>query len=451
MDTSAHSLRQDETTGGKLVDAYDTVIVATPDLAGRLVGRRFTARHFEAHAAAGFRICDVVFGWGLGHELHDGFADVGWEQGYGDFTARPDLETLRPLDWWPRTALVMADAVDDTGQPLAVAPRSVLRRQLERAAQQRFGVRIASELEFTLFNESRTTLVDKGYTNLVKHHAMLQPELVETTGLDERLLGPLRHHLEQSGIAVESVKAEYSPGQVEIVLEPARALEMADRHAIYKLAVREIARSHGVEASFIAKWHHDFAGSSCHLHLSLENDAGENLFRVAGDDALLEAFLGGLERYARDVFLLWAPYPNSYKRFRSGTFAPDSLSWGVDNRTTAFRVCGNANGRHLENRIPGADVNPYLAYAAMLAAGLAGIDEGLAPSAGVDGNAYAAAGLPTLPRTLREAIDVFAESSFSREALGDAVVDHVVNLSRQELAAAELAVTDWDRQRLFDI
>lgn len=429
---------------------FDTYVVALPDLAGRLVGKRLTARHY-GDGRSGVRTCDVVFGWGIGHELLDGFDTVGWDHGYGDVLALPDRSTLRPLDWWPRTALVMADALHDDGRPVAIAPRTVLRAQAERAAELGLTAMVASELEFTLFDDTPRSLEDKGFTGLRPHGGALHPELVESLGHDEDLFGALRAHLLASGVPVESIKAEYSRGQFELVMGPDEATASADTHAVYKLAVREICRRHDLTATFMAKWHENHGGSSCHLHVSLRDDAGANVFADAGGGALRH-FIGGLQRYASDVFLLWAPYPNSYKRFRSGTFAPSSLSWGQDNRTAALRVTGTGENRHVENRIPGADINPYLAYAGLLAAGLAGIEEGLEPDEGVaHANAYARTDQARLPSSLDSAIDAFTTSEFARRRFGDAVVEHIANFSAKELAASRLAVTDWDRRRLIDI
>jgi glutamine synthetase len=428
-------------------EAYDTVIVATPDLAGRLVGKRVTARHFAQAGDA--RTCDVVFGWGIGHELLDGFETIGWDHGYGDVVSRPDPATLRNLAWWPRTALVMADAVHDDGSPVAVAPRTILRRQVERLEALGMRALTATELEFTVFSESSHTLRERGWVSPRLRQHDLHPELVETTGLEEALLGEIRRTMEASGVLIESVKAEYSPSQWEIALDPAGPVEVADRHALYKLGVREICRKHDAAATFMAKWDEHHGGQSCHLHVSLGDLEGRNLF--AGDDALLHRFIGGLQRYAGDLLLLWAPYPNSYKRFRPGTFAPSSLSWGVDNRTAAIRVTGGAGSRHLENRIPGADVNPYLALAGLLAAGIAGIEQELSPDAGVGhANAYEQEG-PGLPASLETAIEAFAGSELTRASFGADVVAHIANFAAKELEASRLAVTDWDRRRLFDI
>ena len=428
---------------------FDTVIVATPDLAGRLVGKRLSARHFRESGEV--RMCDVVFGWGIGHELLDGFASVGWEHGYGDVISQPDPAAVRPLAWWPKTALVMADAVRPDGTPLAVSPRTVLRRQVERARELGYVPLIASELEFMVYAETPESLLEKRFAALSLHREELAPELVETTGLDEELFAELRSAMESSGVPVESIKAEYSPSQFEMTLEPADAVELADRHAVYKMGVRELCRRRGLAATFMAKPDSDLGGQSCHLHISLAHDEGDNAF-AEGSDSLMRRFVGGLQRYAADVFLLWAPYPNSYKRFRPGTFAPASISWGEDNRTAAVRICGEGRGRHVENRIPGADVNPYLAHAALLAAGLRGIADGVDADEGVGhANAYASTDVSPLPASLDEAIAVFRASEFSRESFGREVVEHIARFAGAELDASRLAVTDFDRRRLFDI
>jgi glutamine synthetase len=430
---------------------FDTYLVAVPDLAGRLVGKRVDGEFYRDHAVGGVRTCDVIFGWGIGHELLAGFPGIGWDHGYGDFVAVPDAATMRPLAWWPRTALVFGDAVRDDGSPVDVAPRQVLADQLERAEALGYSVVAASELEFTVFEETPRSLEDKGYARLAPHGAVLHPELLESTGLDGRLLTRLCGSLRRSGIPVESIKAEYSLGQYELVMSAAAAMAAADNHAVYKLGAREIFRGAGLAASFMAKWDEGHGGSSCHIHVSLVDKVGCNLFGV-GDDRALRHFIGGIEHYARDVFLLWAQYPNSYKRFVPDTFAPSAFSWGTDNRTAALRIAGAGTSRHLENRIPGADVNPYLAYSGLIAAGLAGIEEQREPSDGVgNANAYAQAGLSALPRTLAEAIDAFASSKFARERFTSQVVDHIANFSAKELDSSRLAVTDWDRRRLFDI
>jgi glutamine synthetase len=392
-----------------------------------------------------------VFGWGLGHELLDGFGDIGWDHGYGDLVCRPVADRPRPIAWWPATGLVMADVVQEDGSPVPFAPRAILKRQVERAARLGLTPVVASELEFTLFAETNASLRKKGWAVPTLHRDELHPELVEGSGADEELLGEIRRAMEASGVLIESVKAEYSASQYEIALERGTALEVADRHALYKLGVREIARRHGLAASFMAKWHEDRGGQSCHLHISLADSSAANVF-AEGDDVSLRRFLAGVQRHAAELFILWAPYPNSYKRLRPGTFAPSSLTWGVDNRTAALRILGSGASRHLENRIPGADVNPYLAHAGLLAAGLTGIEQELEPTPGIGhANAYTSGKDAPLPRSLEEAITTFAASPFTVQTFGGDVVSHLANFFAKELEASRFAVTDFDRRRLFDI
>ncbi|WP_320671340.1 glutamine synthetase family protein [Patulibacter defluvii] len=430
-------------------DRFDAVIVATPDMSGRLLGRRHSAAHYAASAARAVQTCDIVLGWGLEHELLDGFATIGWEHGYGDLRLVPDPATLRPLGWAPRTGIVLADVTDLDGHDLAIAPRTLLRQQLERAREAGYEPRVTSELEFYVFAETPEQLAAAGHRPPTPHRATLQPELAEAIGRDDELLRTLFAALAATGIEVETAKTEYSPGQYEVTLVPTGVLEMADRHALYKLGTREVCRQHGLGASFMAKWDAGAAGSSAHLHLSLEDADGRNLF--AADERLLAAFAAGLQHHAREFFLLWAPYPNSFKRLRPGTFAPANLSWGGDNRTVAFRATGRGGSRHLENRIPGADVNPYLAYAGLLAAGLDGVARELTPQGDVSGNAYDATDVPPLPASLDEAIEAFRAGPTARAAFGDAAVEHIAHFAACELEASRHAVTDWDRRRLLGI
>lgn len=429
---------------------YETYVVAVPDLAGRLVAKRLDAPFYHAKAGSGFGVCDVVFGWGLGHEEWEGFESVGWDRGYGDLVAVPDQTTLRRLDWWPSTALLMADAYSPDGQLIPVAPRQILTTQIDHAADMGFVPVVASELEFTVLNESAQSMAAKGYTGLTPHGHKLQPELLESLGYDEPMFRTMRDNLRRSAIPVESVKAEYSVGQFELVMSAADAMRAADNHAVFKLGVREICRAHGLEATFMAKWHDEHAGSSCHVHVSLSDLEGANLFAV-GDESLMRHFIGGLMRYGPEVFVLWAPYHNSYKRLQPGTFAPSNFTWGTDNRTTALRVCGTGSARHLENRIPGGDINPYLAYAALLACGLAGIEGKIEPGEVTRGNAYGESEAALVPSGLDDALARFAASSFARQSFGSPVVDHLVNFYAKEADAARVAVTDWDRRRLLDI
>lgn len=429
---------------------YEAVVVATPDLAGRLLGRRHSWSHYQASASKSVRTCDVVFGWGLGHELLEGFDVVGWERGYGDVEMVADPTTLRPIGWRDNVGIVFADVVGQDGQPFFASPRQILRTQIERAHAAGYLPLVTSELEFFAFQRTSDDLADEGFARLAPVQNRLHPELFDAIDADEDVMAELFTALERTGIAVETAKTEYCAGQYEVTLVPTDPMAMADTHALYKIATREVFRRRGLSATFMAKVDDRWAGSSSHLHISLMDETRRNLF--AADEALLRSFGAGLQAFARDFFLLWAPYPNSYKRFRDGTFAPTALTWGDDNRTVALRVTGEGSSRHIENRIPGGDINPYLAYAGMLAAGLEGIETGLSPADEVGNrNAYAERAGRPLPRSLNEALDAFVDSTVTRRTLGDNAVEHIANFLAKELEASNVAVTDWDRKRLFDV
>lgn len=431
-------------------DPFDAVIVATPDLAGRLLGRRHSWPHYQASASKAVNTCEVVFGWGLGHELLDGFSGVGWDHGYGDLRFVTDPDTLRPVGWQDGVGIAFADVVTGDGTPFFASPRNILRTQIERAHSAGYRPLVTSELEFFALRNTSEVLAQQGFTGLTPVRGTLQPELACAISADETIMAELFSAMQRTGIEVETAKTEYCPGQYEVTLVPTDPMRMADQHALYKMATREIFRRHGMSATFMAKVDDHWAGSSSHLHVSLTDDDGNNLF--ATDEHLLRRFGAGLQAFARDFFLLWAPYPNSYKRFRDGTFAPTALTWGDDNRTVALRVTGHGSARHLENRIPGADINPYLGYAALLAAGLEGIERGLLPSDEVgQRNAYTEKIGRPLPESLSEALDAFYDSPVTRETLGEAAVEHITTFLSSELRASQLAVTDWDRRRLFDL
>lgn len=432
----------------------DTVIVAAPDMQGRLVGKRQSARHFLDSGAGGVGTCSVVLAWGQDHALDPGYALSGWDNGYPDMVLRPDMATLARYAWFERTAIVMGDALTPGGAPIDVAPRGALARLVRHLSERGLHARLASELEFFLYDETPASAQDKGFVNLRTRHATLHPETVMRTSQDEAYLGPLRSALHRSGVAVEMVKAEYSPGQIEINLAHADAMKAADDHMMLKAAAKEIALQQGMIASFMAKPDHALGGSSCHVHLSLRDADGQPVFADGADGAgmshLMRHFLGGLTHHLRDIFLFFAPTTNSYRRLRPATFAPDTVTWGEDNRTVAFRLVGRGAARRIENRIPGADVNPYLVYAAMLAAGLRGIDRKLEPTgAAVSGNAYDDTGAPALPQSLDEATDAFATSELIGDCFGEAFRDHYANFGRQAILSARAAVTDYERRLLL--
>lgn len=439
-----------------LVESGDieTVIVAMTDMQGRLVGKRLTARHFLGAGRDGVGTCSVVLGWGHDHALDPGYELTSWENGYPDLVVRPDLATLRRYPWFEKTAFVMGDAVTSEGAPIAVAPRTILAGMIERLDRHGLRPLFASELECYLLDETPASAFDKGFVRLATKHRTLHPETLIRTSEDEAYLGALRRHMEAADVPVEMVKAEYAPGQIETNLEYADAMVAADRHIIFKTGAKEIALQQGLVATFMAKLAHDLGGSSCHIHMSLLGNDGKSAFAAGADgrgtSVTMRHFLGGLTAYLRDVFLFFGPTINSYKRLRPGTFAPATLTWGEDNRTVALRLVGKGAARRIENRIPGADANPYLAYAGMIAAGLAGIEQKLEPiGAAAVGNAYDLKDRPALPTSLEEAASLFENSEMVEASFGPAVRKHYANFGLQSVRAAASAVTDYERRILL--
>lgn len=433
----------------------DTILVCIPDIQGRLVGKRVTGHFFLDHANKEVHACDYLLATDMEMETVPGYGAASWENGYGDFTIQPDLRSLRLIPWLPRTALVIGDSVDHSGDLLDHAPRSVLRRQLDRLAKHGVTAKMGSELEFYLFDEPFETAHEKGYRDLKTAGWYSEDYHVFQTTKEEQVIREIRNGMEQAGIPVEFSKGEWGPGQEEINLRFAEALEMADRHTIYKNGVKEIAWAHNKAVTFMAKWNNDLAGSSCHIHSSLwRSDDDSPVFwdekAPHGMSKTSRWFLAGQLKLASDMTYFLAPFINSYKRFQTGSFAPTKAIWSVDNRTAGFRVIGQGTSLRVENRIPGADVNPYLAYAAILAAGLYGIENELPLEEAVEGNAYAIPNLREVPKTLREAISALDNSAVLRDALGDAVIDHYVHAARWEQKEADRVVTDWDLVRGFE-
>ena len=432
--------------------AIDTLVVADTDMQGRLYGKRLSAAHFLNSGKDGVPTCSVVLGWGQDHSLDPGYGFTGWDRGYPDFVSVPDMDTLRSCDWQERTAIVLSNARGLDGKVVEVSPRAILKRQLERCAAMGLEPFCVSELEFFLLRETPDSLHEKGFSNVIPRHHTMHPETVIRTSEDEDYTQRLRNALEKSGIAVEMVKAEYSPGQVEINLGYGPALEAADAHVLLKTAAKEIALQTGLVASFMAKVDHALGGSSCHIHMSVRDASGVSVFDdgQGGMSEVMRSFLAGLVLHGRDFFLLFAPTTNSYKRMIPNTFAPVRIGWAKDNRTVAFRVVGQALDMRIENRIPGADVNPYLAYGAMLAAGLAGVEAGLdLDTAAQDGNAYEAEGGVAIPKDLDEATGAFANSEVVAEALGTMVQSHYATFGRNTSAALQTLVTDVERRVLL--
>jgi glutamine synthetase len=439
----------------------ETVVTAFPDLYGRLVGKRIMGRFFlDSVVGDGMHACDYLLACDMEMDPTPGYAFTSWETGYGDLKAVPDLSTLRLAAWLPRTALVLCDVVhEDSDRPIEVAPRSILRRQLERARAAGLIAKMGSELEFFLFGHGYGEAREKGYRNLRTKQGYIEDYHILSGTLAEPVIGAIRRDVDASGIPVEFSKGEWGPGQHEINLCFAPALEMADRHVVYKLAAKEIAAAQGHALTFMAKWDAAMAGNSLHVHLSLWNEADEPLFpgdeeripgrRVRSSEAFAFA-LGGLLAHARELAWFFAPNVNSYKRYRAGTFAPTAIAWSHDNRTSGFRVVGHGASLRIECRIPGADANPYLAYAALLAAALDGVERRLDPGPPFQGDAYAARELPQVPTNLPAAIRELETSDFARKCFGDEVVDHLLHFARSEQTAYDAQVTDVERARYFE-
>jgi glutamine synthetase len=435
----------------------DTVIVAFPDQQGRLMGKRLTGRHFVQHAAdEGIHACDYLLTVDMAMEPLPGYRFASWDRGYGDFTVVPDWSTARRLPWLAGTAMVIGDPRDGSGVPVPIAPRQVLRTQVDRAAAAGLRFRMASELEGYLFQETYETAAGKGYRGLGRASRYLEDYHVMQGGREEPVLRRLRNEMGAAGVPMEGTKGEWGRGQVELNLEHAEPLEMADRHVLLKHGAREIAEQQGMALTFMPKVAPDEAGSSCHVHASAWDLPGvRNAFWVGhgGDGeptATFRHFLAGQLAVAREVSVLFAPTINAYKRYQSLSWAPTAITWGMDNRTCGFRVVGRGPSFRIENRLPGADANPYLAYAAMIGAGIYGITHRLELPDAFSGNAYAAADVLRLPATLREAARAFQHSARVREILGDDVVDHYALTALHEADAYDRAVTDWELARYFE-
>jgi glutamine synthetase len=431
----------------------DTVAVAVPDACGRLIGKRLTRLAWNAVLEAGeIPMPDFHLITDTANHPIPGLAVTGVHTGFRNGALRPDASSVRQLAWDEATALVLCDAHHPDGRPAEMAPRWILQRQVDRLAERGLEATAATELEFYAFRGDYGQLAEHGYRELrpAYHRAGDNDLLVD--GHLEPLLGDIRRLMPASGIPVELSQGEGGRGQLEVSLHYAHPLEMADRHAVYKHGVKVIAHRHGLAATFMAKVHDDEAGSSCHVHIALTGADGS--CAVTGPDGgLLPAgrhFLAGLLAYAPELCLLFAPYANSYRRLQPGSWAPATLTWGLDNRTTLVRLCGTARRRRFEFRLPGADANPYLALAGVLAAGLAGLECEMEPPPPVDGDGYAA-DAPALPRDLAEAVARFAASSVAAEAFGQEVRDHLAALGAHERDVARREVTDRDRARCFEI
>ncbi|MGH6903383.1 MAG: glutamine synthetase family protein [Geminicoccaceae bacterium] len=433
--------------------AIDTVLVCFVDMQGRLIGKRVTGHYFLEQVVEEMHCCDYLLAADMEMEPVPGYAAASWDLGYGDFAVRPDLATMRRIPWLEGTALVLGDVVDHDGLDVPHSPRAILKRQVARARDLGFIVNMASELEFYVFNEPFEAARDKVYRNLKTAGWYIEDYHVLQTTKEEGLIRAIRNGMDGAGIPVEFSKGEWGPGQAELNLRYAEAVEMADRHSIYKNGVKEIAWLQGKSVTFMAKWNYGLAGSSCHIHTSLADAAdGAPAFPAAsgGHSDVFLQFLAGQLALARDVTYFLAPYINSYKRFQAGSFAPTKAVWSTDNRTAGFRVLGRGASLRAECRIPGADANPYLAFAALLAAGLHGIEQGLEPGPAFKGDAYRGEGIQEVPKTLREALDCLDRSEAVRAALGDKVVEHYLHCGRWEQLEYDRRVTDHELIRGFE-
>ncbi|MFF9095874.1 glutamine synthetase family protein [Streptomyces sp. NPDC014802] len=428
----------------------DTVVLAFPDMQGRLQGKRFAARFFlDEVLHHGTEGCNYLLAVDADMNTVDGYAMSSWDRGYGDFALRPDVRTLRRVPWHPGTALLIADLAWEDGSPVAAAPRQILRRQLERLAALGYTARVGTELEFIVFRDSYEQAWDAGYRGLTPVNQYNVDYSILGTGRIEPLLRRIRNEMAGAGMTVESAKGECNPGQHEIAFHYDEALVTCDQHAIYKTGAKEIAAQEGVSLTFMAKYN-EREGNSCHIHLSLADTDGTSVM-AAGDGMsdVMRHFLAGQLAALRDFSLLYAPHINSYKRFQRGSFAPTAVAWGHDNRTCALRVVGHGRSLRFENRLPGGDVNPHLAVAGMVAAGLYGIEQRLELPEPCAGNAYAA-DYAHVPTTLREAAELWENSPLAKAAFGDEVVAHYRTMARVELDAFDAAVTDWELRRSFE-
>jgi glutamine synthetase len=433
----------------------DTVLVCFPDMQGRLIGKRVTGRFFLEHCVDEMHVCDYLLTVDMDMEPVPGYQAASWDKGYGDFALKPDMATLRRIPWLEATALVMADCVDHHGADLDHAPRSILKRQLARARALGFIAKMGSELELYVFDETYDGAREKGYRGLATAGWYSEDYHIFQTTKEEGLIRAIRNGMEGAGVPVEFSKGEWGPGQEEINLRYAEALEMADRHSIYKNGAKEIAYAQGKAITFMAKWDNQFAGNSCHIHSSLwtADDDTPVFHDDAAADGMSDIFrhyLAGQLALASEMTYFMAPYINSYKRFQAGSFAPTKTGWSRDNRTAGFRLVGHGPAFRVECRIPGADANPYLAYAALIAAGLYGIENKLALEPEISGNLYEMEAVPDIPGTLREALGALDGSAVLRQLLGDAVVEHYLHTGKWEQSEYDRRVTDWELHRNFE-
>jgi glutamine synthetase len=432
--------------------------VVFPDIHGRLVGKRVTGHYFldEMVEGEGMHACNYLLAVDSEMEPLPGYRFASWETGYPDLNARPDVDTLRLIPWLEKTALVICDVQSEEGEVVEVAPRQILKRQVERAKALGYTVKFGAELEFYLFRDSYEEAATKGYRGLVPHSNVNEDYHILQTSRDEYLIRQIRNGMDAAGVPVEFSKGEAGRGQHEINLSYADPVEMADRLAIYKNGVKEIAALNSRAITFMAKASMTESGSSLHIHSSLWDAEGSRsqMWDESKPEHMSDGFssyLAGLMTTAREMAWMFAPYVNSYKRYQPGWWAPTAIVWDHDNRTVGYRVVGHGPSYRVECRIPGADANPYLAFAASIAGGIHGLQNNLTLEPRREGNAYEAKGVPRVPWNIVEAADEFERSSVAREALGADVHHHLLNTARQEWARSNQVVTDWELRRNFEL
>jgi glutamine synthetase len=437
----------------------DTVLCMFTDLQGRFMGKRVLPHFFleDVLGDEGLHACLYLLAIDMEMEPLPGYSYASWDTGYGDFRMAPDVSTLRICPWLEKTAMVICDIADEeTGEPVQVAPRQILKRQIERAAQMGYVIKTGSELEFYLFKDPYDQIAANGYRDLRPSSPYIMDYHMLQTSKDEWVIRQIRNGMIGAGIPVEFSKGEFGKGQHEINITYSDALNNADNHSFYKHGVKEICAMNGVAATFMAKWTMDEAGSSCHLHSSVWGSDGTKslMWDADADHHMSDTFrhyLGGLIDGARELAWMYAPFVNSYKRYQLGSWAPTAIVWSRDNRTCGFRTVGEHGGFRVEMRIPGADANPYLAFAATIAAGLNGIANQIEPPEMFVGNAYEARDVPRVPSSLHEAIDGFRDSKIARDAFGDFVFEHLLNTAVQEQVIFDNnCVTDWELYRYFE-
>ncbi len=438
-----------------LSGAIDTVIVAFPDLQGRPVGKRMTGKFFLSNVVEhGWEACDYLLGVDVDMEPLPGYNFANWDLGYGDVVASLDLSTITLIPWLEGSAMVLCDVADTAGVPVEVSPRQILRRQIERAEQRGFTIKCATELEFYLFNESYEEASAKGWQDLTPHCDTIEDYQLLQTSRDEYIIRRIRNEMLAAGFPVEGSKGEAGRGQHEINLLFDTPLVTADRHLIFKNGIKEIASQEGRAATFMAKWTMDDSGSSCHIHTSLWDKDDKPLMddpsTPSGLSRVGQQFLAGQIYAAKDLAWCAAPYINSYRRYVPESWAPTAVAWGQDNRTCGFRIVGHGSGRRIESRVPGADVNPYIALAAAIGAGLYGIEHELELGAPFEGNAYTSELVDRLPLTLAAALSSLESSEVAKEIFGADVHHHMTNTARQEWNKSNRHVSDWELARNFE-